>query len=120
MKEPNDSVKLRLLLVEQNIRYVGGNGIRFHHQVVRSLFGSPGGVAVKDLTDGKHTAKVSLPELRQNLTKYLDDFASKRQFPNSARPLDLKGLKIIALVQDDASGEILQAAQFDVAGKVME
>jgi hypothetical protein len=116
MKEPKDKVKLRLVLVEESIRYVGGNGIRFHHQVVRSLFGQPDGVAVKDLKDGKHTAAVGLEELRTKLKTYLTEFNKEREFPNPDRPLALKGLKVVALVQDDETGEILQAAQFDVGG----
>ena len=34
------------------------------------------------------------------------------------RPLDVKNLKLVALVQDDKTGEILQAAEVDLgAGK---
>src|SRR5205823_428600 len=41
LTEPGARKKLRLLLVEENVRYVGGNKLRFHHQVVRAM---PGGV----------------------------------------------------------------------------
>src|SRR5262249_34689140 len=37
---PGDNIRLRFLLVEETQRYVGGNGIRFHHHVVRAM---PGG-----------------------------------------------------------------------------
>ncbi len=117
MKEPKDTTKLRLVLVEDNIRYVGSNGVRFHHNVVRSLFGKVEGVAVKDLKDGKHSADLNLAELRTSLKKYLDKYhAEENPFPRPNRPLDLKGLKVVALVQDDATGEILQANQFDLNG----
>jgi len=41
LTKPGDDARLRLVLVEESIRYVGGNKLRFHHQVVRAL---PGGV----------------------------------------------------------------------------
>ena len=114
MKEPDANVKVRVLLVEENIPYVGSNGLRFHHHVVRSLFGAPNGVLVKDLTGGKHTAKLSLDALRAQHTKYLDAFAKDSPFPNKKRPMEMKHLKAVALVQNDDTGEILTAIQFDV------
>lgn len=117
MKEPSDKVKLRLVLVEETVKYVGSNGLRFHHQVVRDLIGGAEGVSVAKLTGGKYTATADLSKVKAGLTEYLDDFAKTRPFPNPNRPMDLKGLKVIALVQDDDSKEILQAAQFDVAGR---
>jgi hypothetical protein len=112
---PDGNVSVKLLLVEENIKYVGGNGLRFHHQVVRSLFGQPAGVPLNELKDGKLTAKLDLNSVRADLTKYLEEFhANEAPFPNPARPLDLKGLKVIVLVQDDDSREILTAAQLDV------
>src|SRR5262249_11914184 len=88
------NVKLRLLLVEESIRYVGSNKIRFHHQVVRAFPGGVEGVAVKG--DGmKHTASVDLADLRQQLTSYLDDSAKKRPFANPERPLAFAHLRVI-------------------------
>jgi hypothetical protein len=113
LKEAKDDVKLRFVLVEESIKYVGGNGLRFHHQVVRSM---PGGAEGTTLTD-KSTAKsvdVDLADIRNGLTKYLDDFAKVNEFPSKDRPLDLKNLRVIALVQDDSSREILQALQMEV------
>jgi hypothetical protein len=47
--------------------------------------------------------------------KYLDDYAATGlPFRSRLRPLDLKGLKVVALVQDDKTKAVLQAAQFDV------
>ena len=116
MKEPKKGVVIRLVLVEETIRYAGGNGVRFHHHVVRSLFGKPAGMPVSELKDGKHTAAVSLADLRAKLTEYLTEFEKDRPFANPTKPLDLKGLKVVALVQDDETGEVLQATQFDVGG----
>ena len=115
-KDLGDSAVLRLVLVEDRVKYVGGNGLRFHHHVVRSLLGTGKGVKLADLKDGKYAATQSLKGLRGDLTKYLDDFAAKgRAFASPDRPLDFKGLKVVALVQDDETGEVVQAAQFDAA-----
>jgi hypothetical protein len=58
---------------------------------------------------------VDLDELRQSLGAYLEDYnRNGRPFPNSDRPLDLANLRLIALVQDDATREILQAIQVPI------
>src|SRR5262249_10060234 len=108
VKDPGEQVKLRVLLVEEKVKYVGGDGMRFHQQVVRALAGGPAGMPVTEKT-AKKTVDVNLAELRTGLTKYLDGFAAERPFPNSDRPMDFAHLKVIALVQDDATGEILNA-----------
>jgi hypothetical protein len=114
LKEAKD-LKLRLVLVEENIKYVGGNGLRFHHHVVRSLLGTQEGVKISGLKEGKYSTKQNLVALKSDLTKYLNDYAEKtRPFPYADRPLDFKGLKVVALVQDDETGEVLQATQFDL------
>jgi hypothetical protein len=113
LESPGDKVRLRVALVEEAIRYVGGNKLRFHHMVVRSMPGGEEGVKLTD-KDSEHTATVELAKLRQNLSKYLDDAADKRPFPKPDRPMAMKHLKVIAFVQDDESGEILQAALADL------
>jgi hypothetical protein len=105
--------KIRLLLVEESIRYLGGNGVRFHHHVVRDMPGGPEGFPIKD-GKGEASASVNLADLRVGLAKYLDDFvANEGAFSNPDRPLAFKRPRVIALVQDDATGEILQALQID-------
>jgi hypothetical protein len=111
LKDAGEDVRLRFVLAEEEIRFVGSNNIRFHHMVVRDM---PGGADGFKLTDkgGEHSATVNLGELRTSLTKYLDEFVEKNgPFPKPRRPMALKNLKVIALVQDDKTGEILQAAQ---------
>lgn len=111
---PGEKVMLRFALAEERIRYAGGNGIRYHHMVVRSM---PGGV--KGFPLPKKTAEQSVnfdpEELRKELTKYLNDFAKNEEpFPRPDRPLALKNLKLIAFIQNDTSREILTAVQVDV------
>jgi hypothetical protein len=114
IKEPSEYIRLRLLLVEDSVRYAGGNGVRFHHHLVRAMPGGDDGFALKEKTVSQQV-KVDIAELRKELAKYLEEYAKKQdQFPTSARPLDLKRLLVVAFVQDDKSREILQAAQFEV------
>jgi hypothetical protein len=114
--DPGEKLKLRVLLVEEKIKYVGGNGMRFHHQVVRALAGGAAGTPVTEKAL-KKSVDVDLAEVRKTLTKYLEDFAAETPFPNPERPMDLAHLKVIAFVQNDATGEILNAAEFPVEGK---
>ncbi len=112
-----DDMKLRVLVVEENVKYVGGNQLRFHHQVVRAMPFGAEGVAIKDKAF-KQTASVDLGSVRKTLTTYLDDYAANtRPFPKPERPMDMKALKVIVLVQNDETKEIVQAAQLEVEGK---
>jgi hypothetical protein len=106
--------KLCFVLAEETVRYVGGNGLRLHHHVVRATPGGAAGFALEK-KGGSHKASVDLTELRKKLNGYLDEYAKKRPFRNPERPLALKKLKVVALVQvDDDPRKILQAAQADV------
>jgi hypothetical protein len=114
ISEPSEKIKLRLLLVEEAIRYTGSNGIRFHHHVLRDMPGGIDGVSLKE-ANGSATAEVDLNGLRSKLKDYLTEYeTNKSPFPNPDRPLALKNLRVIAMVQNDANGEILQAIQLGV------
>jgi len=128
LDDPGKDKRLRLILVEDSVHYAGANGIRFHHRVVRAMPGGPAGFVLKE-ANSKQTATVDLIELKKQLTGYLEEASKKQPTPDregmAGRPrpiderlLDLKSLKLVALVQDDKTGEILQAAEVDLgAGK---
>ena len=109
-----ETVRLRIFLVEDHVRYLGGNGLRYHHCVVRAALDGVKGIAVtKKSLD--HDAKINLDELRAKLNQYLDDFAKNEdEFPKPDRPMSLKNLRIVALVQNDDTSEVLQAAQVEL------
>jgi hypothetical protein len=112
--EPGEKVRLRLALIEEEVNYKGGNKLAHHHYVVRALPGGAAGLALKGKT-GKQTATVDLDELKKKLTSYLDEAAKDLgEFPSKERPMELKKLRVIAFIQDDANKEIVQAAQVDV------
>jgi hypothetical protein len=108
-----EDVHLRIVLVEEEVSYTGGNKLPVHHHVVRSFAGSTTGTVVKGKTT-KTKQTIDLDEVRTELNDHLDAYGKKNPFPNKERPMELKKLKVVAFVQDDDSGEILQAAQVDV------
>jgi hypothetical protein len=111
---PGEKVMLRFVLAEERIRYAGGNGLRYHHMVVRAMPGGSKGVALTKKTH-EQTVTIDPDALRSELTKYLDDFAKNESpFPRADRPLALRNLKLVALVQNDATKEILHAVQVDL------
>jgi hypothetical protein len=116
LAQTGEDVRLRLVLVEEEVKYEGGNKLPTHHHVVRSFPGGVDGLALKDKT-GKKTVTVDLEEVRKGLKDYLDKYAEKRPFPGKERPLELKKLFVVAFVQNDETGEILQAAQVEVKGE---
>lgn len=113
LEKPGEKVRLRLALVEEQIRYTGGNQLRFHHRVVRALPGGAAGLALTGKT-GKQQVSVDLGELRKTLNTYLDDYSKQRPFSNPSRPMDFKKLSVVAFVQNDANKEILQATEVAV------
>ena len=105
---------LRIALAEKTIRFPGGNAVRFHHHVVRSM---PGGAAGKPLESGKAEieATVDLENLKAELEKYLLDFEENTsKFPNAKPPISLKDLVVVAFVQDDDDKAVWHATLRDV------
>jgi hypothetical protein len=110
-----DKLRLRLVLVEEQVAYKGSNKLAEHHHVVRAF---PGGVEGEKLTAGKPFSKnvaVDLEQVRKDLKEYLKKSNEATPFPTKDRPLDLKNLRVVAFVQNDATREVLQAVQVDVA-----
>jgi hypothetical protein len=114
LKKTGADVRLRVVLVEDVVRYAGRNGQRLHYHVVRGLPGGHDGLALKE-NSVRQRMTVSLAELSKALEEYLTDYGKKQRFLDDDRPLDLKDLKVIALVQDNATKEVLQAAQVSLS-----
>jgi hypothetical protein len=113
LDKPGKDVKLRLILVEETVRFVGSNKLRFHHQVVRGMPGGADGVSLMTPTLTVNN-EMDIKDLQAKLTDYLDQYALKRPFPQPGRPMDMNKLRVIAFVQDDANHEILQGTLVDV------
>ena len=104
---------LRLMLVEETVRYPGGNGQRLHHQVVRGSIGDPKGFGLSG-TQGQETVRFNIVETRKQIEKYWEDFQTRRPFLDDERPQILEKLRIVAMIQDIESKEIIQAARISI------
>jgi hypothetical protein len=78
--------------------------------------GGAAGVAVNG-KEFRHTASADISEICGGLDKYLTGYAEDRPFPQPGRPMEMKHLKVIALVQNEKTLEIVQATQIEVEGK---
>jgi hypothetical protein len=122
LAKPGEKVSLRFALAEERVRFQGGNGVRYHHSVVRAMPGGPKGFPLPKAT-AEQTVTVKLEDVRATNLKFLDDFTAdlKKQgadFSFTNRPMALKNLHVVAFVQNDETNEVLQAVQVDVdAGK---
>ncbi len=120
-KEAADKVegaKLRIALVQDEVGYVGGNGVRIHTLVVRKLLGSPEGKAVQK--PGIKTAfseSVNLAALGDDFVNYQAKYEKERseklqsefKFHDKPNRMDAGHLLIVAFVQDDKTKEVLQS-----------
>ena len=82
---PGEKVMLRFVLAEERVRFTGGNGIRYHHMVVRAMPGGAKGVPLPKKTH-EQTVTIDPDAVRAALTKYLDDFAKNAPFPRPTAP----------------------------------
>ena len=105
--------RLRVFLVEDVVRYPGGNGQRLHRHVVRALLGEVDAMAPKGDAQ-PHRFTVDVGDLRKSLGANLDRITRRQGSADEPRPLELKHLKIVAIIQEKEKKEILNAVQVDV------
>jgi hypothetical protein len=112
-----DNIRLRFVLVEETQRYVGGNGIRFHHHVVRAMPGGDNGFPVRE-KKVRQAVSLDLVELKKQISQYLRAYSKREKvvFPDPEEVLDLKNLRVVAFVQNDKTKEVLQAKEVEVSG----
>ncbi|MER3415658.1 MAG: hypothetical protein C4297_05525 [Gemmataceae bacterium] len=106
-------LRLRFVLIEDVVRYAGRNGQRLHHHVVRDFIGGAEGFPVKSAAH-KETVTLQLADLRKELLNYWETSNRRQKYPDAEKPVELKKLKVVALIQDEKNKEILCAAQADV------
>ncbi len=116
LAETGEDVRLRLAIVEEQVAYKGGNRVPLHHQVVRGFVGEGGanGTSLKEKT-GRQVTAIDLEAVRKSLKEYMKSSVdSTGPYFGKEPPVDLKNLRLVAFVQNDETGEILQALQVDL------
>jgi hypothetical protein len=109
------NARLMLVLAEERIVYLTKNGIRKHEMIVRALPASLAGVsAVKGRLE--YSGEVDLAKLKKRLAQHLAVTERENGIPFDDKPLDLKSLQLVVLLQNSETGEVLQAAAVPVIG----
>jgi hypothetical protein len=116
LPETGPDIRLRVALVEDHVDYTGANKLGKHVQVVRQFLNGAAGTAMK-AKSASETFTVDLDTLRKNLKTYQEKVNENTPFPNKERPMELKKLRVVAFVQNDDTGEVLNAVQVDVKGE---
>jgi hypothetical protein len=112
--KPGERMRLRVFLAEDVVRYRGGNGVRYHHAVVRAALSPESGFPLRQAAT-EHAAEINLGDLRKALAADLEEFQKDYDdVPNAERLLAFKNLFVVALVQDDGTREIVQAGQTEI------
>jgi hypothetical protein len=103
------SATLYVALAEREVRYSGGNGIRFHPMVVRKVVAAgrlkPGEASVTG--SARFDLAAVLAETRQALANEIGEPASL-SMDSLVPPLDARQLLVVAFLQDDTTREVLQ------------
>lgn len=143
----SDKLRLQIALVEDQVRYSGENGNRFHEMVVRAMAapvtGAPEGKKPAEGEAASKTPAVPLPTLgfalqpgqggtfeytfdlekaASDALAHLQDYEinnprGKFSFRQKKHEIDPGKLSVVAFVQDEATKKILQASYIKVAGK---
>src|SRR5262245_15740838 len=108
--KPGERVRLRIFLAEEVVRYRGGNGVRYHHAVVRGALSPEIGFPLRPAAT-EQAAEMNLGDLGKALAADLEKFQKEyEEVPNADRLLVHKRLFVVAIVQDDGTREVIQAA----------
>ena len=115
IKAPSPDLKLQIALTEDEVRYTGENGVRFHPMVVRSLGGKDAngfGLSGSGPTTIEWT--FDLKAMSDQLKKYLDGYEQQGHrgdpftFLDKKYQIDPNNLSLVAFVQDMKTKAVLQ------------
>ena len=121
MTGSSNSLRLRIVLVENRLSYSGENGVRFHRMVVRDM-ASDDGFAVKPKENCSFTYSFDLQKISAGLKTYLDAYQRSNErfgpitFINEMYAINPDNLSVVAFVQDAATRRVLQAAYLPLPG----
>ncbi|MGI9035788.1 MAG: tetratricopeptide repeat protein [Pyrinomonadaceae bacterium] len=117
LKGDYSGLRLYIGLVENELSYMGGNGVRFHPMVVRELGGTDrDGFALKDKS-GRIEWQFDLQKVSLDLKNYIDKYEQEQQkddknfaFAEKKYDINPKNLSVIAFIQDEKTKNVLQSA----------
>jgi tetratricopeptide (TPR) repeat protein len=115
IKAPSPDLKLQIALTEDEVRYTGENGVRFHPMVVRSLGGKEAnGFALTGAGPTTIEWAFDLKAMSDQLKKYLDGYEQQGHrgdpftFLDKKYQIDPNNLSLVAFVQDMKTKQVLQ------------
>lgn len=122
VRSESSNLKLYVGLVENEVSYMGENGIRFHPMTVREFGGEDhSGFAIKDKS-GKIEWNFDLQKISADLKNYLEKYEQERReddkdfsFIEKKHELNHQNLSVVAFIQDDKTKNILQTAYINLA-----
>jgi len=115
VKTSSPDLKIQLALAEDEIRYTGENGVRFHPMVVRSLAGKDGnGFSLSAAGPTTIEWTFDVKAMSDQLRKYLDNYEQTGHrgdpfsFSEKKYQIDAGNLSLVAFVQDMKTKAVLQ------------
>jgi hypothetical protein len=118
LKKFPPNVRLQIVLAEDRVEYVGGNGVRVHEMVARGMPGGAGGAAPMQGVLS-FTGTVDIARLKKQLLSQLNEAEHEAEARFDARPLDLKAFHVVAFLQSSETGEVYQACAIPVSGSAI-
>ncbi len=114
-RSASSNLRLYLALVEDEVRYTGANGIRFHPMVVRAMAGERAeGFAVKAAATPTFEHTFDVRQIEASIKTYLEDYELNgrtlpTKFDEKKYEIDVNKLSLVAFLQDNQTKHILQA-----------
>ncbi len=112
---PQQSDKLRVLLflAEESVKLEAPNGINIHDMLIRWHFNNGDSLALTNAGEFTYVEQQGLNEIHTFLNEGLEKFAKamKMETETDTIPIIAGNLRLIAIVHDADTGQILQAAQ---------
>lgn len=108
------ALRLHLALVEDEVRYTGVNGIRFHPMVVRAMAGNKAtGWAVNTSETPSFEQAFDVSQIEATTKAYLEDYELNgrtlpTKFDEKKFTIDVNKLSLVAFLQDPQTKQILQ------------
>ena len=112
------------MLAEDEVRYMGSNGLRFHPMVVRAMVGERGeGWAIKTGQASSFEQTFELQKLSAATKEYLEDYELNGRtfnptFDEKKHEIAWNGLSLVAFVQDRKTKQILQTVYLKLPAAV--